>query len=74
MTWKVVDDQKTGPEPSQDDPELVAVGRARALSLVGAAELVLWLSDHEDDIADGVNDFGDLARVFKFVFGRVPES
>jgi hypothetical protein len=34
------------------------------------AKLVVWLSDREDDIANSIEDFGELKEVFKVVFGR----
>jgi len=35
-----------------------------------AQDLVDWLAAHEKDISDGINDFGDLRRVFMQIFGR----
>ena len=36
-------------------------------------DLINWLVDRECDIADGVEDFGELRRVFKLLIGRDPE-
>lgn len=32
-----------------------------------------YLMNHEDDIANGINDFGDLYDLFKFAMGRPAE-
>jgi hypothetical protein len=35
-------------------------------------DLIIWLCNHEQDIADDINDFGDLQQVFMEAVGRVP--
>lgn len=37
-------------------------------------ELTDYLEDHEVEIANSENDFGDLKNVFKEIVGRWPES
>ena len=32
--------------------------------------LIPWLESHRDDIADGINDFGDLKPVYEAFFPR----
>ena len=36
--------------------------------------LIPWLKSHEDDIAMGVNDFGDLSPVFEALFMEKPQE
>lgn len=36
-------------------------------------ELSEHLLSHEDDIANGYNDFGDLKNLFEAIFGRASE-
>lgn len=33
-------------------------------------EFLEWLLNHENDIADSVNDFGELQDIFKTLHGR----
>jgi len=40
-----------------------------ALGMTATAELVEYLHFHESDIAYGMDDFDDLRRVFREVFG-----
>ena len=37
-------------------------------------DLKAYLKDHEQDILENVNDFGDLRDVFWDVIGRYPEK
>ncbi len=36
------------------------------------AKLIMYLKVHENDIATGINDFGDLTSVFISLMGRCP--
>jgi hypothetical protein len=33
-----------------------------------------YLLDHEDDIAEGINDFKQLISVFNCIIGRLPQN
>jgi len=35
-----------------------------------AIDLVVYLGQHEDDIASSINDFGTLSYLFRVVMGR----
>ena len=35
-----------------------------------AQDLINWLAAHEDDIKNGINDFGDLRTIFLEIFDR----
>ena len=35
--------------------------------------LIPWLKSHEDDIAHGINDFGDLLPVYEALFDELPQ-
>ena len=37
-------------------------------------ELAKFLASHEDDIANDINDFGDLRSLFKDLFGFEPRK
>ena len=37
-------------------------------------DLVIWLESHEEDIADGINDFGSLRHIFLALVGHEPRS
>ena len=37
-------------------------------------DVIVWLMSHEEDIADGVNDFGELKLVFIELTGQKAKS
>jgi len=37
------------------------------------SDLTMYLKAHEDDIANEINDFGNLKRIFVFYFDRFPK-
>jgi hypothetical protein len=39
-----------------------------------AESLYRFLKSHEKDIANDINDFGDLKITFSIIFGRPPEK
>lgn len=45
---------------------------ANELSNTGMTSLKIYLISHEYEIADSIEDFGDLAFLFQEIFGRVP--
>jgi hypothetical protein len=46
----------------------------RVLSKKEWSELYSFLADHESDIANSINDYGELAGIFAKVIGRSPEN
>jgi hypothetical protein len=62
------------------DRFLVTDENIKALSAIGKttvavrARLVSYLRSHEGDIANSIDDFGQLKPVFEQIFNRVPKS
>lgn len=44
------------------------------ISTLECKELIDYLKSHEDDIALGINDFGDLRSVYIAIFKKEPKS
>ena len=36
----------------------------------GYPEFFCWLIRYEDDVANNINDFGELRKIFKWLYGR----
>ena len=53
----------------------MATGATEMIKHVSAEStrmLMTWLLNHEDDIANDINDFGDLYLIFKEMIGHHP--
>lgn len=54
--------------------EVIVLPKGMRLAGSGNIDLLNWLEAHEDDIANAIDDFGELKSVFRLVVGREPES
>lgn len=58
---------------SDGDKWLGYFRRINRISPKAKKELIEWLINHESDIAHGINDFGDLKKIFIECFEREPK-
>ncbi len=56
------------------DEDLQALDRFSKLTVAEKVRLVVYLKDHEDDIYNNTNDFGNLFWLFRRLFNRVPNA
>ena len=55
------------------DEDLEALVRFSRLSLAAQTDLIVFLKNHEDELALCINDFGELEYLFEQLFSRAPK-